>query len=132
MKKEENMKKQGWAIHLHHGKLVEYCYDYDKRVEFIKEYKPTSERETRLRLFKLLPDEAVKDIPVRYRKATAEWEKVYAEWAEECAEWQKAYAEWEKADAGWTPADRAAFHKKWCGCKEWDGEEIFFKTGAGE
>ena len=32
----------------------------------------------------------------------------------------KAYAEWEKAGA-------EIWHKKWCGCKEWNGTEIIFK-----
>ena|SRR4030043_809191 len=96
--------KSGFAIHCHHDILVEYCYNYDERVAAIKRDKPQNEQEIRLRLFKLLPDEALKDLPTGY---------------------QKAYQEWSQAD-------KDAFHKKWCRCKEWDGSEIIFKEKEDE
>ena len=100
--------KSGFAIHCHHDVLFEYCYDYEGRVEAIKQDKPENEQEIRLRLFKLLPSTAIAELPERLIKA---------------------YAEWKKADAEWGKADRAAWHKKWCGCKEWDGKKIVFKEG---
>ena len=124
---------KGFAIHCHHSVLVEYCYDYDERVNAIKATKPKNEIKTRLRLFKILPEEALKDITVRFQKAYAERRKAYAEWQKPDAEWRKAYAEWQKADAEWRKAyaewsdeDKDAFHKKWCGCKYWNGREIVF------
>src|SRR3990167_10033749 len=42
MKKEKKNKK-GLAIHCHHNILVEYCYDYEERVKYIKDYKPKYE-----------------------------------------------------------------------------------------
>lgn len=168
------MIKTGFAIHVHHDELLEYCWDYDKRVEVIK-VKPIEEREIRLRLFKVLPKKALKDIPVRIRKACNErekakakgkkinikwdktyakqakafikrenvyiglkkawdeWEKAYEEWENVdaegdkiCDEQDKAFAEWEKAYAEWRKRGRETFHKKWCGCKEWNGTEIVF------
>ena len=106
MKKE--IKKQGWAIHVHHNILVEWCYDYDERVNYIKTEKPKKEKKTRLRLFKILPKEAIKDIPIKYRNAAQAWSE---------------------ADKAWWKADKKKFHKKWCGCKKWNdnGEEIIFK-----
>ena len=58
--------KSGFYWHVHHDKLIEYCYDYDERVDYIKKEKPRNEIETRLRLFKpvkhleRLPKEFVK------------------------------------------------------------------------
>ena len=105
-------KIKGLAIHLHHDKLAEYCYDYNQRVEEIKNTKPLAEQEIRLRLFKILPEEALKDTPVKLQKADAEW--------------KKAYAERSKADAEWSKADKDAFHTKWCGCIYWENGEISF------
>ena len=120
-KKGEKMSKikKGLSIHCHHNRLLEYCYDYDERVEAIKTDKPKSEQKIRLRLFKLLPQEAIADLPKALVKAYAEWEKADAEWKKADAEWKKAYAEWKKAYA-------EEWHQKWCGCKEWNGREIVF------
>jgi len=46
------MKKTGFFWHVHHKKLLEWCYDYDERVEYIQGHKPTSEKELRLRLLR--------------------------------------------------------------------------------
>ena len=53
------MKKQmsGLAHCCHHNVHWEYCYSYGERVKYIKEYKPTEERELRLRLFRIIPDD---------------------------------------------------------------------------
>ena len=133
-------KKQCWAIHCHHNILVEWCYDFAERREVIRNTKAASEQPIRLKLLKFLPAKAVKEIPKAIRKAYAEWEKADAEWEKadaecrkadaECwrpyAECRKAYAEREKADAEWSAESKAIFHAKWCGCKEWNGEEIMF------
>jgi hypothetical protein len=149
------MFKSGLAIHCHHDILVECCYNYDERVEVIKSTKPQNEQEIRLRLFKLLPKEAIDELPYEMVKAWAEWDKAWAEWVKAQAgldkaqaeldkaqaEWvkacaerdkaqaglDKAWAEWDKACAEWDKADRDNWHKKWCGCKEWNGKEIEFK-----
>lgn len=102
--------KKGWAIHCHHNILIEFCYDYAERKEAIKD-KPVNEVKTRLKLFKILPTEAEKDIPEAY---------------------QQAYKAWQQADKAWPQIKKDAFHKKWCGCKEWNGKEIVFTKFAGE
>ena len=109
MKKEKL--NSGLAIHCHHDILVDYCYDFNERVEYIKK-KPENEVKTRLRLFKLLPKEAEKDIPSEYVKASRAW--------------AEAYKAWDEADKAWDEADKGAFHKKWCGCKEQDGKKLIF------
>jgi len=55
-------RKSGFYWWVHHGKIVEYCYDYDERVDYIKEFKPKSEIAVRLKHFQpvknpgMLPD----------------------------------------------------------------------------
>lgn len=61
-------RKSGFAFHCHHDVLVEHVWDYDKRVNFIKENKPPNEIELRLRLFKLIPN---KRLPAKLNKAWA-------------------------------------------------------------
>jgi hypothetical protein len=103
---ENNIIKSGLSIHCHHDTLFEHCYNYDERVEAIKKDKPEHEQEIRLRLFKLLPKEAIDELPDELVKADTKWEKAWTEWKK---------------------ADQEIWHKKWCGCKEWDGQEIVFK-----
>ena len=120
------MNNSGLAIHCHHDNLLEYCYNYDERVNAIKTTKPENEQEIRLRLFRLLPQEAIDELPIGLVKANAEWIKANAESVKAYAEWDKAYAERDKAYAEWIKTDREVWHKKWCGCKDWDGEKIVF------
>ena len=115
---------KGLSIHCHHDRLIEYCYDYDKRVKYIKTGKPKNEIETRLKLFKMLSKEAINALPKRLIKANAERDKAYAEWDKASAEWEKAYAELNKAYAEWH--FKESWHKKYCGCKEWNGSKIIF------
>src|SRR3990167_4217535 len=124
--KQTKQLNSGLSIHCHHNALIEYCYDYKERVKYIKENKFKNEQEIRLRLFKILPKEAEKDLLERYLKAYTECKKADAKWIKTNAEWKKAYAEWEKAYAEWPQKSKDAFHKKWCGCKEWNGKELVF------
>ncbi len=48
-------RNEGFAFHVHHDILAEYCTDYVGRVAYIKSDKPPHERKLRLRLFKLIP-----------------------------------------------------------------------------
>lgn len=121
------MTKTGLAIHCHHNVLLEYCYDYDKRVKAIKKDKPKSEQEIRLRLFKILPQEAIDDLPKELVKASAEWFKTDTEWNKADTEWNKARDEWNKAEAKWNKADA-----KWKNVRDkWNKAEAeWFRTDA--
>ena len=44
--------KSGWYWCVHHNILLEWCYNYDERVEAIKTTKPENEVPTRLREFR--------------------------------------------------------------------------------
>jgi len=54
-----------WAWHVHHGILLEWCYDEQGRRDFIDNHKPPEERELRQRLFKKVQGE----LPEAYVKA---------------------------------------------------------------
>ncbi len=153
------MKKiiSGFALHVHHNILMEWCYDYKERVRAIKQDKPFDEQKTRLRLFKMLSPKALEEFPRGLNKVRAElskarakrdktrakWDKTRSESYKTRAEWDKACAEWYKACAEWYKAcdelDKAcaenaeviiALHSKYCGCKEWNGTKIIFPKAA--
>ena len=92
MKKNE----AGLAIHCRHDVLVEYCYDYNERVEAIKRDKPKSEQEIRLRLFKMLSKEAVNALPDELRRAYVGQTKACAKWDEESTKWDEAYEKYSR------------------------------------
>ena len=56
--------QSGFYWHVHHDVLIEWCYNYQERVDFIRNKKAESERELRLRLFRPvkgnLPEEVVR------------------------------------------------------------------------
>ena len=119
-------RNEGWAIHLHHDMLVEWCEDYKERKKYIIENKGKNEIKTRLRLFKLLPKKAVSEIPIAYRAACKAWLEADKAWLDADKAYQEAYEAWLDADKAWPDADKARFHEKWCGCKEWNGKELIF------
>src|SRR3990167_543936 len=108
-------KDVGLSVHLHHGDLIEHCTSYKERVDYINKNKPKHERETRLRVFKLLSDEAIAELPKYLVKADADWQKADADWQKAYADRQKADADWQKADADWQKAyaDRKKADADW-------------------
>ncbi len=54
-------KKVGFAFHVHHLILIEWCTDYQGRVDIIKQLKPAGEQELRLKLFQLIPSGRLPD-----------------------------------------------------------------------
>ena len=55
---------EGFYWHVHHNKLLEWCYNYDERADIIRNHRPESEQAIRLRLFQpvkgQLPKKVVK------------------------------------------------------------------------
>ena len=109
--------KKGFYWHVYHDNLLEWCYGYQERVDYIKEKKPKNEIETRLRLFKPVKD--VEAIPKEYREAYKKREEAWKKWKE-------AEKKLEEAEKKCAP-QLEKLHKKECGCKEWNGKEIVFK-----
>lgn len=134
------MKNEGLSIHCHHDILIECCTDYQGRIDSIRLDKPKNEQEIRLRLFKLLPEEAMKDLPNILMKAYTDFHKVHNDWQKANADRYKDYVDWStvyaarneaylninKASNAWPLESKESFHKKWCGCVEWKNGVIIF------
>ncbi|MHC4542350.1 MAG: hypothetical protein ACYS74_21625 [Planctomycetota bacterium] len=143
------MKQSGMFWHVHHDKLLEYCYSYDERVAFIKRHKDSSEINTRLRLFQPV----IGDLPRQILEADKAWteackayteaREAYAEARKACDETYKACDEaWKACDEAWKARDEARkacdeareacadeinqLHTKECPDCPWDGREIVF------
>jgi hypothetical protein len=70
-------RKSGLYWHVHHDKLLEWCWDYDERVAFIKHNKSSREIEPRLRLMQPVQGELPEAV-AEARKAYDEVGKAYA------------------------------------------------------
>jgi hypothetical protein len=134
--------KKGFAFHCHHDKLVEWVYDYDERVDSIKDTKPPKEQELRLKLFKLIPKDRVPaeitQARATYNKARATCNKARATYNKAWAACDKAWATYDKAwatyDKAWATYDKALqdcqpelekLHAELCPECPWDGRTIF-------
>lgn len=104
--------RQGFAFHLHHDVLAEWCNDYEERVDYIKTNKPKAEQEPRLRLFKLIPPDR---IPLPLQKAGAAY--------------NKSLAALNKARAACEP-ELKTLHQELCPGCPWDEWSIFPKEKA--
>src|SRR3990167_6773417 len=130
----------GMAVHCHHKILFEYCYNYQERVDYINQHKPENERKVRLERFKMLTEEQVAMLPIKFvgaREKYAEAWKEYAEAREKFVEAWKEHAEANKkrahaektyieAEKKYKPLLEEA-HRKIFGFKEWNGTEMVFK-----
>ena len=110
-------KNKGWAIHCHHDTLMEWCYDYGERVDAIRK-KPRHEVATRMRLFKLLPDAAMQDLPVAlvsageaynqareaYKQAREAWEQAWESYKQVMETWDQAEESYKQAREAWEQA----------------------------
>ena len=86
------MKQNSGLAHcVHHDIHWEYCYNYQKRVEFIKENKPKEEQELRLKLFKLLPNKLVPGRESAEWKACIKAVKSYNKALQSCIMAREAY-----------------------------------------
>ena len=54
MAKCTTKKITGMYWHVYHDSLLDYCYDYDGRLQYIEKYKFESEQKLRICLFKLV------------------------------------------------------------------------------
>ena len=75
------MKNNGMFWHVHHDMLMEYCYDFKERVNFIKSEKHKDEVAMRLKLFRAVRGKLPVEISkarAAYDKADAAYDKAYA------------------------------------------------------
>jgi len=113
-------RKHGFYWHVHHEELMEYCYDYDERVDYICHRKPAHEVEPRLRLMHPVRGK----LPEALIKARAAYDKGWAAYDKAQAAWDKARAAWENALREHKP-EIEALHAQECPNCPWDGETIF-------
>jgi len=133
----------GW--HVHHKYLVGYCYDYKKRVTFIKANKPEKEVPIRLRVMQWvkgkLPQDIIKAVDAcdkawaAYDKALDAYDKPSLEdydkatdaYKKTCDAYDKALETLEKAIE-----DNIDFleelHRKECPNCCWNGERLDFEA----
>ena len=138
---------KGIALHCHHNKLYEYVYDYNERVEHIKENKPEGEVELRLRLLKMIPDDKLPARLVRAREAYDKAREAYGKaWeaygkAREAHNGEACGKAWEAYGKAWEAYDKVVeaydkvevdcrpemekLHKELCPLCPWDGRTIF-------
>ena len=117
---------KGFAFHVHHDKLVEWCTDFEERVSYIKSQKPRSERVLRLRLLKIIPEDR---LPTRLLTAQIALDKARAELAYNKTKkvaYNRAYDVYDRALAKHMP-DLITLHAELCPNCPWDGETIFKK-----
>ncbi|MBU0846902.1 hypothetical protein KKH23_06890, partial [Patescibacteria group bacterium] len=131
--------RSGLAFHVHHDRLMEYCYDYDERVGYIKTGKPAEEQELRLRLFKLIPLDRIpgKDSKIweahnkagealdKAREAYYKAREAYDKAREAYDEAREAYDEAREAYGKAYSSEIVALHKELCPDCPWDGTTIF-------
>jgi len=116
--------QQGFALHCNYAPLIAWCNKDTTLTEI--QSKPEEEREIRLELFKMLPKEALKEIPKEYIEICKKVnkEKTLKKSNEEQYKSDKAM---DKADAAWEETEKNSFHKKWCGCPYWNGKELIYE-----
>ena len=131
----------GFFWHVHHGKLLEWCYDAEERREYIRQHKPSNEVETRLRLMQPVQGEIpaeVQEAGRAYEEAAQAHDKAQRA-PEEAGRAYEAWLAYEEAalayDKAWLAYDKAlskhrgaieALHAKECPDCTWDGREIRF------
>ena len=136
--------QRGFYWHVHHGKLIEFCYGYEERASFIRTDKPAHEQETRFHLFKpvkgSLPQEVI-ETGQAYDKAGQAYDiasQAYDKaWQARDIASQARYKAWQVCEKAWRAWDKAlnnnmpaiiALHEKECPNCPWNGETIFPKT----
>lgn len=122
------MKKQkGLFWHVHHNRLLEYCYNYQERVDYIKNHKPEHERKLRLRLFQpvqgKLPAEVV-EACIAYREAYIAYSKASTTYGKACTVCDEAYVARQTAFIR-HKAEINSLHERECPDCPWDGKTIF-------
>src|SRR3990167_11005368 len=86
-------KQKGFYWHVHHDKLIEWCYDYQGRVDYINKSKPKHEIETRLRLFKPVKGKLPKEFHEagkKYEEAGKKFDEARKKYEEACKKFEEA------------------------------------------
>ena len=123
----KNKKKiiRGLFWHCHHNELVEYCYNQQERIRYIKRFKPYSEVSTRLRLFKKvkgLQKDIAKVVSAMFLAETNDKKKLTPESFRTVTVMKCKLNKILKSNKKYFNE----LHKKQCGCREWRGGILNF------
>jgi len=135
-------KNIGFTWHCHHNVLAEWCFGYNERENAIKTTKPKNEIETRLRLFKFVKGKLPLELVEARQRRDEAWQRrdeAWQRWVEARQKWTEARQKCDEARQKYYEARQKPYealskhkdflevlHKKECGCKEWNGNEIVF------
>jgi len=119
--------KAGFYWHVHHNTLIEWCYDEQERIDYIKKRKPANERETRLKWMKPVKGKLPR-VVVRAWKACCKARDTY--WEAYCKAgepYHKAGETYDKAIRDHKDEIEALHAKEQPGCP-WNGSTLIFPT----
>ena len=112
--------KSGFAFHLPHDRLVDFCFDYDERVKSIKVDEPQDEQALRLRLLQMIPESRLPRPLIEAWETYNEARKTYHEAWKTFAKAEKACLEvWEAYEEAGKVFDEAeeAYEEAWKICE---------------
>ena len=154
----KGLKKTGFYWHLHHSVLLSRCYHYEERVNAIKKSKHQNEIERRIKLFQPVKEKLPKEIAEISRAYVEIQKKQVEAWEEHEKNWKLYNLHWRsdssivqlyyktRQEYLWIKqlyekirkkhnevfdkysAYLMELHEKECGCKEWNGKKLVFKT----
>lgn len=111
---------EGFFWHGHHDVLIEWCHNFNERAKFIRNTKPASEQEVRLRLFRpvkgTLPQEVV-EAQQAYNKAWQDLNRAHQDL-------DRAQRDLDKV-LNRNKAEIILLHEKECPNCPWNGQTIF-------
>ena len=122
------MKTKGMFWHVHDDELVEYCYNYKERADYIKNKKPKNEIGIRLRLFSPVKGK----LPVKFVKALEAYNRAGEAYEKAWEAYDRALEAYNRAGEACEKAREACkdkintLHEKECPNCSWDGNEIGF------
>ena len=133
-----------WCVH--HNTLLEWCYDPEKRSNYIRTTKPANEVPIRLKEMQRVKGKIPDDVVAAYKAADEAWnrfcevDKACNAWDEDWKKkWDEAWKEWYEASKALDDAKRALddailrnrdylenLHLLECPDSVWNGKELVF------
>jgi len=104
--------ESGFAFHVHHDELYEWCWDYDERVEYIKQNKPENEISIRLELFRFIDE---KLLPEELLEVGQKHDEVVRKHEEVGRKYDEVGRKYDEAGQKYYPF-MVQLHKRICGC----------------
>ncbi len=127
------MKTKGFYWHVHHSHIVEYCFDYQNRVDIIQQTKPQYEKEPRIHLMQPVKGKLPKAV-IKAGRAFVKKLKVEMKLTPNSSNWYKVWVKTEKAEKLFHKTLKEnkealeKLHAEECPDCIWNGTEMVFKT----